>query len=237
MTRLRPYLLLAAIALPACTLAPQPTSSTDVAAEQPAHAEAIPAASGAFEAVQPGEATPIQRAIALLGAGMEPEARTELEAILRTNPANKTALTMMRQIETDPVALLGETHHSYTVKAGDTLSALAAQHLGDPLLFHSLSKYNGLASASSLDVGKVLKIPGAGEATAEVLVAGAAATLSPADAEKARDLRRRGLQALNAGQSDAAVELLSAAYAIDSANKNLESELKRARSIQQAVTR
>jgi len=241
MTRLRPYLLLAALALPACSLAPQPTTPIEVVAEQRAAVEEMPAAAETSVAPPPGEATPIQRAITLLDAGKEAEARTELEAILRDNPANKTALIMMRQIETDPVALLGETHHSYTVKAGDTLSALAAQHLGDPLLFHALSKYNGLASAQSLDVGRVLRIPGAPSASdaaaTEMARAETVIPLSPADAEKSRDLRRRGLQALNAGQSDVAVELLSAAFAIDSANKNLESDLKRARSIQQAVTR
>lgn len=238
MTRLRPYLLLAALSLPACSLAPQPTGTSDVTAEQPANVEGMPAAAGTPETTQSTGATPMQEAITLLDAGKEPEARTAFEAILKDNPSNKTALTMMRQIETDPVILLGEAHHSYTVKAGDTLSALAAQHLGDPLLFHTLSKYNGLASAQSLDVGRVLKIPGAtgaNEATAEIRKT--YATLSPADAEKSRDLRRRGLQALNAGQSDVAVELLSAAYAIDSANRNLENDLERARSIQQAVTR
>ncbi len=243
MTRHNPCLILVALLLPACSLAPQPTGSAEVAAEQPASVEAMPAAAETSQTEQPAGATPIQRAITLLDAGNEPEAKALLEAVLKENPSNKTALTMMRQIETDPVALLGEAHHTYTVKAGDTLSALAAQHLGDPLLFHALSKYNDLASAQSLDVGTVLKIPGA-SSSGEVELAGAKATgaatlaaLSPADAEKSRDLRRRGLQALNAGQSDLAVQLLAAAYAIDGENKNLESDLKRARSIQQAVTR
>ncbi len=241
MTRHSPCLILVALLLPACSLAPQPTGSAEVAAEQPATVETMPASAETSQTEQPAGPTPIQRAITLLDAGNEPEAKALLEAVLKENPSNKTALTMMRQIETDPVALLGEAHHTYTVKAGDTLSALAAQHLGDPLLFHALSKYNGLSSAQSLDVGVVLKIPGASDAPelagAKTTGAATLAALSPADAEKSRDLRRRGLQALNAGQSDLAVQLLAAAYAIDGDNKNLESDLKRARSIQQAVTR
>lgn len=48
---------------------------------------------------------------------------------------------------------------SYTVQAGDTLSGIAAQRLGDPAKWRLLMELNRLANPNRLKVGQVLQLP------------------------------------------------------------------------------
>jgi hypothetical protein len=50
-------------------------------------------------------------------------------------------------------------YRSLRVEAGDTLSAIAEQELGNPLLFVALARLNGLERPRSLAVGAELMVP------------------------------------------------------------------------------
>lgn len=233
----------ALLLVPACATSPEPAGVSE-RQEPPAVEAPLPEDVAVSEPETDTGETPLQAAIRLLDAGREDEALGILEAILKERPSSSTAILLRRQITTDPATLLGAEHQVYVVQPGDTLSALAASRLGDPLLFHALAKYNGLGSAQSLAAGASIKIPRAPEGhgspsgnDAQPQSREAPATLSVANVEKSRNLRREGLQALNAGQTDLAVELLASAYDIDHDNQNLKRDLERARSIQQAVER
>lgn len=52
---------------------------------------------------------------------------------------------------------------TYTVKKGDTLSGIAAKLLGDSSKWPTIAQANGIKDPSKLQVGQVLKIPGAAE--------------------------------------------------------------------------
>ena len=78
----------------------------------------------------------------------------------------------------------GAASVSHTVRSGDTLSDLAAQYLGDPGRWQELYSANRdqLSSPDALDVGMVLKIPGAKGSAAPAPVKPAPAPVKPAPA-------------------------------------------------------
>lgn len=49
--------------------------------------------------------------------------------------------------------------NSYTVKRGDTLSAIARRFYGSSALYAKLAKYNGIKNANLLRVGQVIQLP------------------------------------------------------------------------------
>lgn len=51
----------------------------------------------------------------------------------------------------------GET--VYTVKAGDSLSAIAQRYYGDMSQYHKIAKYNNIADPDKIDVGQKIRIP------------------------------------------------------------------------------
>ena len=51
------------------------------------------------------------------------------------------------------------TANTYTVKSGDTLSAIARKFYGDASLYPKLAKYNGIKNANIISVGQIIKIP------------------------------------------------------------------------------
>lgn len=99
-------------------------------------------------------------AIELLDRGQTDEARHLLDCALRDNPDSRRATLLIRQLEADPVALLGARHYMYTVRARETLSQIAQDRLGDGLQFVILARYNDIPVPANLAAGQRIKIPG-----------------------------------------------------------------------------
>lgn len=123
-----------------------------------------PPAPPAPETPAPLPAGQVQRAVTdaveLLEAGKEDEAQALIDRILATDPANRLALSLQRQISTDPVAALGRESFPYTVKPSETLSRIAGRFLNDVFLFYHLARYNGIKVPRQLAGGQVIRIPG-----------------------------------------------------------------------------
>lgn len=101
-----------------------------------------------------------QRALQFMHKGDEVYARAHLQAALVKQPDSPRARMLLDQLQADPVGELGAQSFPYTVKAGDTLSALSERYLGDHLRFYLLARYNGIADPSALAVGQLLRMPG-----------------------------------------------------------------------------
>jgi LysM repeat protein len=177
----------------------------------------------------------VQGAIALLNEGDPAAARAQLIEILKVQPGDMIARNLLKQIDTDPKVLLGSQNYSYTVREGETMSALAQRFLGDPMLAYALARYNGLSSPLSVKPGQSLLIPGtrkpAAPATAKKAppakkpTATAKAAPTPPKAAQpagnpaqAAKLRGQGLAAMNGGMINRAVALLRQALAFDPGN-------------------
>ncbi len=101
-----------------------------------------------------------QGAIELLEQGNEEQARKELQQALSLDPANKLALSLMRQMSDDPVATLGKESFPYVVHSGDTLSRIAGRFMGDIYSFYILARYNGIKVPRHVAGGQTIRIPG-----------------------------------------------------------------------------
>ncbi len=86
--------------------------------------------------------------------------RRDLARYLERHPDDMVAQAVMRQLTTDPEAVLGRQSHEYVVRPGDSYSALAARHLGDAGLFLILARYNDADNPSDLRIGETLRLPG-----------------------------------------------------------------------------
>lgn len=103
----------------------------------------------------------IQDAVTALQYGQEVNAKLDLEAALRQDPESKMAKSLMTQILADPIQYFGgQESFSYTVQSGDSLSTIARRFLDDPLKFHILAKFSGIADPSHLQPGQTIKVPG-----------------------------------------------------------------------------
>jgi len=98
--------------------------------------------------------------IELLETGREDAASAEIQQLLALDPGNRVGQNLQRQITADPVATLGSDSFPYTVKPGDSMSAIARRFLGDGLSFYMLSRYNDIRVPRQLAVGQTIKIPG-----------------------------------------------------------------------------
>jgi Tfp pilus assembly protein PilF len=195
----------------------------------------------AAPAVAPGlpPAERLSQAIEFLDQGQAVAARAELQAILAARPDDTRADHLMREIDEDPRVLLGSRSYAYTVRPGESMSALAERFLGDPLMFYALARYNGIAAPADLTAGRVLMIPGVPH---RAPVAAPPATqpqpVKPPpvhDRVQARQLRAAALESMNRGQINRAVSLLQRAVAVDPDDPVIARDLSRALRIQATV--
>lgn len=84
-----------------------------------------------------------------------PDWQREIQADIKVNPA---AAAQQRPAATAGQAAAGKT---YTVKAGDTLSKIAKEHLGNANAYHEIFEANRdqLTDPDKIYPGQVLKIP------------------------------------------------------------------------------
>lgn len=136
--------------------APAPTPPV----AEPAPVEAPPAAP-ALPPLTPPQAQKMAVAAAdLLEAGNEEQAKADLQRVLTSEPGNKLAQNLLRQITADPVAVLGRESFPYTVRSSDTLSRIAGRFLGDIYSFYILARYNDIKIPRQVAGGQVIRIPG-----------------------------------------------------------------------------
>lgn len=148
-------LLVTACAAPTAQ-APVPTPPV----AEPAPVEAPPAAP-ALPPLTPPQAQKMAIAAAdLLEAGNEEQAKADLQRVLASEPGNKLAQNLLRQITADPVAVLGRESFPYTVRSSDTLSRIAGRFLGDIYSFYILARYNDIKIPRQVAGGQVIRIPG-----------------------------------------------------------------------------
>ncbi len=104
-------------------------------------------------------ATELKSVIELMQNGEAQLASDSLVAMIADHPSPKVMKALLLQLQTDSNTLFGDDFYEITVRAGDTLSDLADQHLSDPLQFYALAKYNDIAIPRLLEVNQRLKIP------------------------------------------------------------------------------
>jgi tetratricopeptide (TPR) repeat protein len=150
-------LLLGVGLLGACTLQRPPGTPPDAAA---AAASAPPASPQAQQLAQRGALV----AVDLLEAGNEPQAVAELQRALATDPNNRLAQNLSRQISADPIALLGRESFAYTLQPNETLSRIAERYLHDIYSFYILARYNNIKVPRQVAGGQVIRVPGKGQA-------------------------------------------------------------------------
>lgn len=194
-----------------------------------------------------------KEALALLNEGQADKARKKLLQALKVRPGDMLAQNLLKQIDTDPKALLGSESYGYTVREGETMSTLAQRFLGDPMKSYALARYNGLTSPAAVKPGDVLQIPGRRRLTppiakkaapapapakkpAVTVAKPAPAKPMPADgAARAAKLRGQGLAAMNAGAINRAVTLLRQALSFDPGSALIKADLSRALRIQSTL--
>lgn len=95
-----------------------------------------------------------------LQAGQEDQAEAELTRILQSDPNNRLAASLMRQIKDDPVASLGRESFAYRVQPGESLSRIAQRFMNDLHLFYILARYNNIKVPRNLAGGQTIRVPG-----------------------------------------------------------------------------
>ena len=128
------------------------------AAPSPAPVE-VPAGPPTVSAVQAAQRM-VATALELLEAGNEEQASAELQRALQSDPGNRLAPNLLRQISADPLQLLGRESFAYRVQAGESLSRIAQRFLGDVHLFYALARYNDIKVPRQLAGGQLIRIPG-----------------------------------------------------------------------------
>ena len=144
--------------LAACASSPKPAPDAQppLAASAPMQGPPVPPTPAAQQQAQKTALSAVDE----LEDGHEDEARSVLQRALALDPGNKLALSLMRQLGTDPVTLLGRESFSYTVKAGESLSKIAGRFLGDIYLFYGLARYNDIKVPKQVGGGQVIRVPG-----------------------------------------------------------------------------
>jgi len=158
-------LLLAACAAPPPLAPPVEPPAPVVAAPPPAPVAPPPAPVPGVAQPEPlASPQDVQKALAsaldYLQAGQEDPAEAELKRVLATEPGNRLALSLMRQIRDDPQVLLGRESFSYKVQPGESLSRLSQRFLNDLHLFYALARYNNIKVPRTLAGGATIRVPG-----------------------------------------------------------------------------
>ncbi|MBE7219391.1 MAG: LysM peptidoglycan-binding domain-containing protein [Caulobacteraceae bacterium] len=195
----------------------------------------------------------LRRILELLDAGQRDQARADAAELVRQEPDNSLAKSLLNQIDADPKVLLGAQSFPYKIKPGETLSALAERFLHDKYLFYALARYNGIAAPGQAEVGATIMIPGAPREAAPApprrrpvetppLRRPPPATVPAAppptrDPAHASALRRQALVQMNKGQIDDAVALLRRAAQLDPGDGAIAGDLARAERLQAASRR
>ena len=171
-TRLSSAALL--LCLGACTT-PQAPGGSAGSASTPASPASVPASADSRQAapapvepaaapVQALSAQEVQRSMSAaldhLQAGQEEQAEAELTRILQSEPNNRLATSLLRQIKDDPVASLGRESFAYRVQPGESLSRIAQRFLNDLHLFYILARYNNIKVPRNLAGGQTIRVPG-----------------------------------------------------------------------------
>ena len=116
----------------------------------------------AAPALTPANTTPPERQhyiLELLQAGKRDQARVEAQQLVKEQPDNTEAATLLNEIDADPQTLLGAQNTPYTIQPGETLSTLAERFLGDSNLFYALSRYNNIDVPNDAAPGQSILIP------------------------------------------------------------------------------
>jgi tetratricopeptide (TPR) repeat protein len=110
----------------------------------------------------------VASAIEYLEGGQEEPAEAELRKVLQSDPNQRLAQSLMRQIKEDPVSILGKESFAYRVPAGESLSRIAQRFINnDPHLFYALARYNNIKVPRSLAGGQMIRVPGRAPAVTE----------------------------------------------------------------------
>ena len=162
------------VCLGACTTPQAPGGSAGSSAAPASAASAPATADGRQAAAAPAEpvaapvvamtAQEVQRSMSAaldhLQAGQEDQAEAELTRILQSEPNNRLATSLLRQIKDDPVASLGRESFAYRVQPGESLSRIAQRFLNDLHLFYILARYNNIKVPRNLAGGQMIRVPG-----------------------------------------------------------------------------
>jgi Tfp pilus assembly protein PilF len=168
------------VCLGACSTPQAPGGSAGSSAA-PASAASVPASAEGRQAA-PAPAEPVSAPVAAmtaqevqrsmssaldhLQAGQEDQAEAELTRILQSDPNNRLATSLLRQIKDDPVASLGRESFAYRVQPGESLSRIAQRFLNDLHLFYILARYNNIKVPRNLAGGQMIRVPGKAPAAA-----------------------------------------------------------------------
>lgn len=195
---------------------------------------------------------------ALLMRGDRKGAEKQLKPLIKREPMNPRLAMLKEAISGDAKEQLGPVSYPYTVRAGETLEAIADRLLGNRFKAYQLARYNDLSDPSAIAAGTVLRIPGTlprpkpqpqprpvaerpsrpaaaapkPKPAAPTPAAPAKPAANPAAAQRARSA---GLAALNRGAVRQAVGLLQRADALDPGNALIQRDLQRARRIAATV--
>lgn len=147
---------------PAPAPAPPPAPEPAASAPAPTPAEPVPAGPAQVQQAQRQALS----AAEMLELGNEEQALAEVQRALQSDPGNRLAQSLLKQIQTEPVTLLGREHFMYRVEPGESLSRIAGRFLKDVHLFYALARYNDIKVPRQLQGGQTIKVPGRAPAAA-----------------------------------------------------------------------
>ena len=200
----------------------------------------------------------LHKILELLDGGQRDQARADAQELVRQEPDDALAKSLLSQIDADPKVLLGEQSFPYKIRPGETLSILAERFLGDKYLFYALARYNGIDAPRTAEVGRTIMVPGVARELAppppprrrpDVVPPRRATAPAPPpppappvaapvrNVARASALRREALVLMNKGQIDGAVGLLRQAAALDPGDSAISGDLARAVRLQAATRR
>lgn len=147
----------------------------------------------------------LEAAVALLERGKVQEANESLRAILAQDPQNSTARYLLLQIETPIKTLYSRSSVTVRVGKGETLKSIAGTHLGNPLEFYGLARYNGISNPSEVKVGQLLRVPKRGKSSKGRTAVGAPVRSDTVDSRAETAPAVSGAETTPEGQSGTAV--------------------------------